>query len=140
MINTTNLGNIGQANIIAKFVSLNVPVYIPFCEGYKADMIADFNGKLNKIQIKTTEKIHEDSYMIWSIACQQGFHGNKTKYTSQEVDYFALYCIENGIMCLVPFDDTLGKRIQIRLDSYTGNRSKNMHFVSDFTFETIIKT
>ena len=43
-------------------------------------------------------------------------------------------------MCLVPFDDALGKRIQIRLDSYNGNRSKNMHFVSDFTFETIIKT
>lgn len=56
MRSTTNIGNIGQSAIISKLVSLNVPVFIPFGEGYKADIIAEFNGKLNKIQIKTTEK------------------------------------------------------------------------------------
>ena len=51
MTNTTNLGNIGQAYVIAKFVELGIPVYTPIGEGYPTDLIADFKGKLNKIQI-----------------------------------------------------------------------------------------
>ena len=46
MRNTTNIGNIGQAFIIAKFVELGVPVYTPVGEGYPTDLIADFKGKL----------------------------------------------------------------------------------------------
>ena len=48
MTNTTNLGNIGQAYVIAKFVELGIPVYTPIGEGYPTDLIADFKGKLNK--------------------------------------------------------------------------------------------
>lgn len=139
MRSTTNIGNIGQSAIISKLISLNVPVFIPFGEGYKADIIAEFNGKLNKIQIKTTEKVHNDSYILWRLTCQEGFHGRRIKYSLDEVDYFALYCIENGAMCLLPFKESLGTCIQVRLDTYEGRRLKTMHFISDFKFETIIK-
>ena len=139
MKNTTNIGNIGQATIINKFISLGVPVFIPFGEGYRADVIADFNGKLNKIQIKTTEIVHDASYMVWNLSHQERFHGHHVKYKSDEVDYFALFCIENSVMCLIPFSESLGRRIQIRLDTYKGIRLKTMHFVSDYKFETIIK-
>ena len=76
--------------------------------------------------------------MYWRITKQEGFHGNKIKYNSDEVDYFALYCIETSVLCLVPFNCAQGSVIIIRLDSYTGRRYKTMHFVSDFTFEKII--
>ena len=76
--------------------------------------------------------------MQWRITKQEGFHGNKIKYTSNEVDYFALYCIETDVLCLVPFNYAQGLVITIRLDSYVGRRYKTMHFVSDFTFEKTI--
>ena len=60
MKNTSNIGNIGQVKVIAKFVELGIPVFTPFGEGYTTDLIADFNGKLNKIQIKTTENLHDN--------------------------------------------------------------------------------
>lgn len=138
MKNTTNIGNVGYAKVVAKFTELQIPIYTPFGEGYTADLIAEFNGRLNKIQVKTTECLHDDSYMYWRITKQEGFHGNRVKYTSNEVDYFALYCIETDVLCLVPFDRAQGSVIQIRLDSYTGRRYKTMHFVSDYTFEKIL--
>ena len=138
MRNTSAIGNIGQAKVIAKFVELGVPVYSPFGEGYITDLIADFNGKLNRIQIKTTENLHDDSYMIWKITHQDGYHGNRKKYTSEEVDYFAVYCIETDILCLVPYENAQTNELTIRLDSYEGTRTKVMKFVSEYRFENFI--
>ena len=112
---------------------------MPFGEGYVADLIADFNGKLNRIQIKTTESLHDGSYMKWKITHQDGYHGKRKKYTKEEVDYFALYCIESDILCLVPFNDALTNEIIIRLDSFSGVRLKTMKFESEYKFENIIK-
>lgn len=139
MKNTSNIGNIGQAKVIAKFVELGIPVFTPFGEGYTTDLIADFNGKLNKIQIKTTENLHDDCYMVWKITHQQGYHGTRIKYTADEVDYFALYCIETNILCLVPYNKAQTNEITIRLDSYEGNRTKVMKFASEYKFENFIK-
>ena len=137
MKNTTNLGNIGQAYVIAKFVELGIPVYTPVGEGYPTDLIADFKGKLNKIQIKTTENLH-DNYMVWKITHQQGYHGKRTKYTNQEVDYFDLYCIETKGLYLVPYEKATTNDLIIRLDSYKGTRIKTMKFESDYRFENFV--
>lgn len=138
MRNTTNIGNIGYAKVIAKLCELNIPVYSPFGEGYTADLIADFGGKLTRIQIKTTEKVHGD-FITWKITKQSGFHGSRVPYTKEEVDYFALYCIQEDILCLVPFEKTTKTVLTIRLDNYKGVRTKTMKFVSDFSFEKVIK-
>lgn len=137
-MNTTNIGNIGYAKVLSKFVELGIPIYVPFGEGYTADLIAQFGGKLNKIQIKTTQKIHNGECIKWKITKQEGYHGNQKSYTEDEVDYFALYCIEADVLCLVPFDRAPKAEMIIRLDSYTGTKTKIMKFVSDFLFEKVI--
>ena len=136
--NTSAIGNIGQVKTLSKFVELGVPVFTPFGEGYTADLIADFNGKLNRIQVKTTESLHDNSYMFWRITRQDGYHGDKKKYTKEEVDYFALYCVETDILCLVPIENAQTYDVTIRLDSYEGTRSKVMKFVSQYKFENFI--
>ena len=35
---------------------MSIPIYIPFGDDEKADLVAEFNGKLNKIQVKTSIK------------------------------------------------------------------------------------
>ena len=136
MKNTSNIGNIGQAAVINKFVELSINVYLPFGDGYVVDLIAEWNNKLHKIQVKTTE-FAKDSLMTWKLCKQEGFHGAKIPYSKEEVDYFALYCIETKTLCLVPFDN-LPLLFSIRLDSYKGKKYKTMRFESDFSFEKII--
>lgn len=43
---TKQLGNIGEAKTLSKFVELQVPVYQAFGDNEKSDLIADFNGRL----------------------------------------------------------------------------------------------
>jgi len=40
-MNTSNIGNIGQAAVINKFTELGVNVYIPFGDGCVTDLIAE---------------------------------------------------------------------------------------------------
>ena len=64
-----NIGNLGEAKVLAKFVELGVQVYIPFGDGSTVDLVADFNGKLNRIQIKSTEK-DTDGSLVFSICIE----------------------------------------------------------------------
>ena len=63
----------------------------------------------------------------------------KNKTSGQLIDYFAFYCIETDIVCLVPFDENFPvSTLSIRLDDYTGKRLSTMRFASDFSVEKIV--
>lgn len=140
-MNASQLGNIGEVRVLSEFIKLGVPCYLPYGDGNKCDLIADFNGKLNKIQIKTTEKLNTNGAMEWKVTRQEGFHGNRIQYNKEDIDYFAFYCIETDIVCLVPFDENFPSTIlSIRMDNYTGNRLKTMRFVKDYQISNFINS
>ena len=47
-------GNLGLGKAIEYFVSHNIPVSIPLNDTQPYDLIADFDGRLQKIQVKTS--------------------------------------------------------------------------------------
>jgi len=51
-MNSKNKGNIGESQALAEFTKRGIQVSIPFGDNARYDLIADFNGKLNKIQVK----------------------------------------------------------------------------------------
>lgn len=92
-----NIGNLGEAKVLAKFVELGVQVYIPFGDGSTVDLVADFNGKLNRIQIKSTEKDTDGSlvFSICSTTVRAGGEIQKHIYSADEIDYFAFIQFSN---------------------------------------------
>lgn len=133
-------GNLGEVRVLSEFVKLGVQCYLPYGDGSEVDLIADFGGKLNRIQIKTSEKLNKAGAMEWSVTRQEGYHGNRATYSVDKIDYFAFYCIETDIVCLVPFDEDFPvSTLSIRLDNYDGRRLNTMRFASDFSIGKIIK-
>lgn len=45
-------GNIGESVVLTEFIKRGIQVSIPFGDNARYDLIADFNGRLNKIQVK----------------------------------------------------------------------------------------
>lgn len=131
-INTKN-GGLGELAIKQKFLSLGCMFFEPGVEGYPTDLVVKWDGEYHQIQIKTTEKIKDD-VMSWELD-----RYNHQSYTKDDVDYFALYCLENSGMYLVPFEEAPNQKIKIRLDSYSGKRTKTMRFESDYKFENYVK-
>ena len=100
---TKQIGNIGEAKVLSEFVRLGVPVYLPFGDNEKADLIAEFNDKLNRIQVKTSQKIIDGDKVRFSLVSSTVHRQNGVKhiYTDDEIDYFAFYNLERDRVYLI---------------------------------------
>ena len=136
---TKTIGNIGEAKVLCKFVELGVPVYIPFGDNEKSDLIAEFNGKLNRIQVKTSLKA-EDGKMTFSLvsSTMHRTNGIKHVYTENEIDYFALYNVQRDKLFLIHVSQTPNTSIIIRYEKPKNNQTQGIHFEDDYLFEKVI--
>ena len=138
-MDTKKIGNIGESVAISKFVKYGIPVYIPFGDNEKSDLIAEFDDKLNKIQVKTSVSA-SNGKMIFDLTSST-FHrknGKKHKYTSDEIDYFFCYNIERDKSFLIKSPEKPISSIIIRYEKSLNNQTKNIHFEDDYLFENVI--
>lgn len=136
IMNSKSIGNIGEAKALCKFVELGIPVYIPFGDNEKSDLIAEFNGKLNRIQIKTSLKA-EDGKMIFDLTSSTIHRKNGTKhiYTKEEIDYFICYNITRDKLFLIPVEEANNTAITIRYEKPKNNQIKGIRFEEDYLLE-----
>lgn len=138
-MNTSKIGNIGECKALLEFTKLGIPCYIPYGDGNVSDLIADFNGKLNRIQVKTTEAKRPNGALTWKIAHQAETRGFYKSYTQNEVDYFVLYCIENDGLYIVPYSNDLPKEeIRLRLSEDIKVFSEKIKKAEDYLFCNVL--
>lgn len=140
-MNSKQIGNIGEAKALMKFVELGIPVYTSFGDNERSDMIADFNGKLNRIQCKTSKKF-EDGKIVFDLVSSSTHRANGVvhKYNKREIDYFALHNIDSDITLLVPIE-LLNERKQVTFN-IPYKLSSNQHVAlnyEDYLFDKIVK-
>ena len=138
-MDTKSIGNIGEAKVLAKFVELGVPVYLPFGDNEKADMVVEFNNKLNKIQVKTSVKA-EDGKMIFDLTSSTSHRKNGVKhiYTKNEIDYFACYNIARDKTFLVSVDEAPNTALTIRYENPKNNQYSRVKLEDDYLVETAL--
>lgn len=138
-MNTKQLGNIGEAKVLSEFVRIGIPVYIPFGDNEKSDLVAEFNGKLNRIQIKTSEKIKEGKveFSINSSTSHRN-NGKKFNYTKEHIDYFALYNLELNEVLIIPVEDTGKSKINFRIELPKNNQKIGIKYYTDYLLKNKI--
>lgn len=139
MNNTKRIGNVGEAKAIAEFVERQIPVYLSFRENERCDFIAEFGGKLNKIQVKTSERI-KDGTITWNIKSTTKVNGTyqNHKYAQGEVDYFALYNIETKLLLLVPLNKITARASISFTYPFVECKTTKQNNWKDFTFDNIL--
>ena len=105
MKNNKLIGNIGESKVIAKFCEFGIPIFIPFGDNERIDLIAQFFGKLNRIQIKTSS-VDNGEYVIFPTSSSYNHTTNKHRqfYDKSMIDYFALYNIKRDQIYIIPVD------------------------------------
>lgn len=139
-MNSKRIGNIGEAKVLAKFVEMGIPVYIPFGDDEKADLIAEFNGKLNKIQVKTSIK-SKNGCSIFDLTSSTAHrtNGGRRKYSNSEIDYFALYSLDRDKVYLIKAPENPLTGITIRFSDTKSGKKIGVNFESDFLIENVLK-
>ena len=137
-MNSKDKGNIGEAITLAEFTKRNIPVSIPFGDNARYDLIADFNGKLNKIQVKyCNQKISENGSIPCPCSSSLNHTTNKKSTIYQgEIDYFVFYLVEWNKLLIVPIEDVgEQKTISFRQTPAKGTSNHSCKYVFDYTFE-----
>lgn len=139
-MNTKRYGNIGEAVAVSLFVKHGIPVYLPFGDNEKADLIAEFGGKLNKIQVKTA--INSSNGAVVFDLTSSTLHrtgGSKHKYTKSEIDYFFCYNIDRDMAYLIEVPEEPISSIRIRFEPTKNSQSNNVNYENEYLFDSVLE-
>lgn len=137
LMNTNQLGKITELDVLSYVTKKGYSVSIPFGDKERYDQIWDINGKLLRIQVKTSRPIDEKpsgiifncrTTSLRSVGCRT------RHYTSDEIDYFAT--IWDGYVYMVPVNECADKK---KLWFSCKQAQPTVSFAKNYLFEEVIK-
>ena len=140
------LGSIGENVVVNKFLEHNIPVYTHFGFDQYVDLIAEFNGGLQRIQVKTSAQITSNGSIRFSLnaispTTKNGYRVTKSiPYTKNEIDYFALYDFICDKVYLIEVPDPPMTSIRLCEINNGSGLSSARYLRKDFEFDTVIKS
>ena len=85
-------GNLTELQCLTAFIAEGCSVSIPYGDNSKYDFIADINGKLCRVQVKTASLKDDNAIQFSCRSTHVNCAGVKNeRYSSNDVDYFATY-------------------------------------------------
>ena len=97
-----NIGNAGLSLAIAYFGAHGHTVSIPLNDTQEYDLIVDIGGKLNKVQVKTTNCVNENGSYLVSLRSISGTT-RKAYKTVKDTNVDILFCVcGDGTMYSIP--------------------------------------
>ena len=131
-MDTKKKGNLTELKCLAAFMENECGVSIPYGDNSKYDFIADVDGKLLKIQVKTSSYVNEEQTAI-KFSCRSTHLNCKgvsnVKYSKDEIDYFATYW-ENKCY-LIPVEECSTQK-NLRLADTKSGQVKGISFARDY--------
>jgi hypothetical protein len=135
-MNNKTKGDYSEARVLYEFQKFGVPIAIPWGDNQRYDLIAEFNGKLNKIQIKTANEERNGAIICYCrSSTNHTTNKNKDLYID-EIDYFVFYNQIKDLLAIVPIEEVgNNKTLNLRIDKPKSNQIKGIKFFKDFSFE-----
>lgn len=135
MLTNKQKGNLTELQVITKLYELEYSASIPYGENSRYDLIADINGILIKIQVKTSCKYNKDAN-VYIFSCRSTQLNSKKiiyhTYTKEQIDYFATVIQDKCY--LIPVEEC-GQTKYLRLDNTRNGRMRNINIASDYEIE-----
>lgn len=133
-MNTNQIGKLTELEVLSYIVKKGYSVSLPFGDKDRYDQIWDIEGRLFRVQVKTSKWLDEQHSAI-GFACYTVSNGKKHIYTEDEIDLFATIC--EGQLYVVPKNECSTQK-KLRFFSSQPNQP-NINWAKDYTFEEVIK-
>lgn len=128
-------GNLTELQVITYLYSLGYQCSLPYGENSRYDLIADINGRLIRIQVKTSS-VKNNNPDAFAFSCRSTHINSQgvvnKRYTDQEIDYFATFWL--GQCYLIPVKECSIEKI-LRLRYPSSGQKVGISLASDYTAE-----
>lgn len=124
-------GTVAVAKAVAKFNELGCSVFTEFGDLSRIDLIVERDGKLRRVQVKSTDV---DGEVVRLSLKKSGPGGYSYTYQVSDFDYFALYIRTLDKLVLVPSSvlKDNSNTLVFRLSKAKNNQTKGVHLLSDY--------
>ena len=123
-------GNLTELQCLSAFVEQGCGISIPYGDNSKYDFIADVDGRLFKIQVKTSSLKDENAIKFSCRTTHVNCKGIKNeRYSSNEVDFFATYW--KNQCYLIPINECSVEKI-LRFAPPKSGQLKGITFAKDY--------
>ena len=129
-------GNLTELKCITAFYELGYQVSIPYGENSRYDFIADVNGKLIRVQVKTSSLKRDTQGAISFATASTRINSTQNitrRYTKNEIDYFATYW--NNQCYLIPVEETASREKTLRFEPPANGQIRGITFAKDYELE-----
>ena len=131
MLESKQIGNLTELQCITSFYELGYKVSLPYGENSRYDFIADIEGKLIRVQVKTC-KPSEDGSAI-SFPCRSTRVNSNgcyhRQYSKDEIDYFCTYY--NNMCYLIPVTEC-SKEKKLRFSTPKNNQQGRINYAKEY--------
>lgn len=131
-------GDVNELRCMLAFEEKGYCVSIPFDGSSKYDFIADVEGKLLRIQCKSSHFYNDDTSISFSCTCSTTNTQKTTRhfYSKEQIDYFMT--VFNAYTFLVPVEETSGSEKILRLKEPKNNQVEIINVASDYLFDNVL--
>ena len=138
-LNSKQKGNITELETMLAFMKLGFNVLTPYGDCERYDFVVDANGKLLKIQSKTSKSNNEGASFSFSCRSSNRKEGSIVhhKYTEDEIDFFITSF--NGKTYLVPVSECGSDKI-LRILPPKNGQTRGITWAKDYELEEVVKT
>ena len=130
-------GNLTELQCLTAFCELGCPISIPYGDNSKYDFIADVDGRLLKIQVKTASLKTDGAIKFSCRTTHVNCAGVKNeRYSSNDIDYFATYW--NNQCYLVPVTECSVEKT-LRFEYPKNGQKKGITLASEYELDIQIQ-
>lgn len=135
-INNKAKGQLSEAKALYEFQKYDIPVCIPWGDNERYDLIAEFDGKFNRIQVKTANEEENGAIICWTRSSHNHTTNKKLSTYVGDIDYFVFVNHTYDLIALVPIEEVGdAKSIRLRITPPANGQSKGIRYFSDFSFD-----
>ena len=129
-------GQLSEAKALYELQKRQIPVCIPWGDNERYDLVAEFNGKLNRIQVKTANDERDGAICCYCrSSTNHTTNKNLTTYEN-DIDYFIFVNQTHDLIAIVPIEEVGTKKsFTLRLTPPSNNQSVNVKYFKDYSLE-----
>jgi hypothetical protein len=129
------IGAVTQIKVMAALVEAGKVVLIPCVDVRSYDLVIEDAGRFHRVQCKTGRLFRGAVYFrphrLRAARRETGWERRVTDYKGH-VDYFGVYCPENGKVYLVPLEAVTRRACSLRLTPARNRQNKRIRWARDF--------
>ena len=134
MITRSSIGSIAEIKVASKFIEYGMTVFFPFNDNSRIDMIAEHDGNVYRIQVKSSSMCTEENSMMYRLE-------HNGLYDDTQIDYFVFYNNITGSICMIHVNDAVVKgkmSISLRTDTPKTNQVRKVNYEKDYLIDDVI--